>query len=99
MKLTKNDQLPHGKLGFLHFLYGFPAFGNTTTPKEDKKEKEKAREKEKREEEGLMAYSQIGDRVEGPSRCLTGAESPFLDCVRLRFSLTLESTRLLYALL
>lgn len=29
-----------------------------------------------------MAYSQIGDRVEGPSRCLTGAES-FLDCVRL----------------
>jgi hypothetical protein len=42
-----------------------------------------------------MAYSQIGDRVEGPSRCLTGAES-FLDCVRLCFSLTLESTTLLY---
>jgi hypothetical protein len=42
-----------------------------------------------------MAYSQIGDRVEGPSRCLTGAES-FLDCVRLCFSLTLESTPLLY---
>lgn len=41
-----------------------------------------------------MAYSQIGDRVEGPSRCLTGAES-FLDCVRLCFSLTLESTPLL----
>lgn len=48
------------------------------TPTEQKKEQNVRRsQREKRREEGRMAYSQIGDRVEGPSRCLIGADSLF----------------------
>jgi hypothetical protein len=41
MKHTENDQLPHGKLGFLHFLYGFLLLLVNTTPQKEKK-REKA---------------------------------------------------------
>lgn len=42
-----------------------------------KKRAKRRRGGEKTREEGRMAYSQIGDRVEGPSRCLIGADSLF----------------------